>query len=274
MIEVKNLWYIYQPMGTVALRDINLRIEDGEFVAIIGQNGSGKSTLVKHFNGLLKPTKGVVLVDGVDTRKCRVSDLARKVGYVFQNPDHQIFAETVREEMEFGPRNLGFPEDEIKKEVERISKKVGLYEYLDEPPMSLSRGQRQVLAVASILTMRPSTVIVDEPTTGLDWKGSIEIMELLKDLNEEGKTIIMITHNMRIVSLYAKRTIVMFKGEIMLDGPTEEVFSKPDELKRAFICPPSNYLIARELSKYINFKSLTIEGISSEIIKKLRGEAT
>lgn len=270
MIEVKNLWYIYQPMGVVALRDINLEIKDGEFVAIIGQNGSGKSTLVKHFNGLLKPTKGMVLIDGIDTRKCKTSELARKVGYVFQNPDHQIFAETVREEMEFGPKNLGFPEERIKRNVEEVAKRTGLYEYLDESPVSLSRGQRQVLAVASVLTMEPTILIVDEPTTGLDWRGSIAIMELIKKLNQEGKTIIIITHNMRIVSLYAKRTIVMCRGEILLDGPTDEVFLRTEELEKAFIRPPTNYLLALELSKYVKFKGFSVEDVLSGLVEHLK----
>lgn len=271
MIEVKNLWYVYQPMGVVALRDINLTIKDGEFVAIIGQNGSGKTTLVKHFNGLLKPTKGQVLIDGIDTKNERVSELSKKVGYVFQNPDHQIFAETVREEIEFGPKNLGFPKEEIQKIVEEVSKRVGLYEYLDDSPMSLGKGQRQRLAVISILAMRPSILVVDEPTTGQDWKECIGIMNLLKELNKEGKTIIVVTHNMKLVSLYAKRTIVMAGGQITLDGQTDEVFTHIEDLERAFIRPPPNYLLGIHLSKLLGLKELKIdiEGISS-IIKELK----
>lgn len=273
MIEVKNLWHIYQPMGVIALQDINLTIKDGEFVAIIGQNGSGKTTLVKHFNGLLKPTKGQVLVDGIDTKNEKISTLAKKVGYVFQNPDHQIFAETVREEIEFGPKNLGLPNEEIKKIVEEVSKKVGLYEYLNEPPISLGKGQRQRLAVASILAMRPSILVVDEPTTGQDWKECLAIMDLLKELNNEGKTIIIVTHNMRLVSLYAKRTIVMLRGKIILDGPTEEVFTNVEELEKAFIRPPPNYLFGIYISKHLGLKELRtdIKDISSAIIEKLKG---
>ncbi|MEM3061519.1 MAG: ATP-binding cassette domain-containing protein [Candidatus Bathyarchaeia archaeon] len=273
MIEVKGLSYVYQPMGVVALQDIDLTIKDCEFVAIIGQNGSGKTTLVKHFNGLLKPTKGQVLIDGVDTKNESISRLSRKVGYVFQNPDHQIFAESVREEIEFGPKNLGFSKEELQKIVEEVSKRVGLYEYLNDPPISLGKGQRQRLAVASILAMQPSILVIDEPTTGQDWKECIAIMDLLDELNKKGKTIIVVTHNMKLVSLYAKRTVVMLGGRILLDGPTDEVFTRIEDLEKAFIRPPSSYLLGMHFSKLLGLKELRmdVEGVSSAIIKRIKG---
>ncbi len=272
MIEVKNLWYVYQPSGVVALRDVNLKIRDGEFLAIVGHNGSGKTTLVKHFVGLLKPTKGQVLIDGRDIREYKISQLAGRIGYVFQNPDHQIFAESVREEMSFGPRNLGFSEKRIKEVVEEVAKTLGLYEFLDEAPYNLSRGQRQKVAVASILTMQPSVLIVDEPTTGLDWRESIQMMELLKKLQKEGKTVIVITHNMKVVAQFVERVVVMARGQILIDGQTREAFLKFETLKNAHIIPPTSYLLQPYLSKFINVDDFTIEKISAELIKKLRRE--
>lgn len=272
MIETKNLWYVYQPSGVVALRDVNLTIRDGEFLAIVGHNGSGKTTLVKHFVGLLKPTKGQVLIDGRDVREYKVSQLAGRIGYVFQNPDHQIFAESVREELSFGPRNLGFSEKRIKEVVEEVAKTLGLYEFLDEAPYNLSRGQRQKVAVASILTMQPSVLIVDEPTTGLDWRESIQMMDLLKRLQKEGKTVIVITHNMKVVAQFVERVVVMAGGQILIDGPTREAFLKFEVLEKAHIIPPTSYLLQPYLSKFINIDDFTIEKISAELIKKLRGK--
>lgn len=238
VIEVQGLWHIYQPMGEVALKNIDLEIRKGEFIALIGQNGSGKTTLIKHFNGLLKPTRGRVLVNGKDTSRQKVSDLAKSVGYVFQNPDHQIFAETVEEEVSFGPRNLGFPEDKIKAIVQEVLAEVGLLHRLKEMPFMLGRGERQRLAVASVLAMEPQILIIDEPTTGLDWRESVKLMELVRRLNEKGHTIIMTTHNMSLVALYAKRVVVLRLGEKILDGPTHQVFQEIELLKTAFIKPP------------------------------------
>lgn len=194
IIETKGLWHIYG-QGTeremVALKDININIYQGEFIAFIGQNGSGKTTLAKHFIGLLKPTRGYVIVNGKDTRKCRVSELAAMVGYCFQNPDHQIFNRTVYDEVAYGPKNLNISNEEIQERVAEAVKAVGLEGYEKLNPFFLGKGERQKVAVASVLAMRPKVLIVDEPTTGMDWKTSITMMNLIKELNQKGMTVIL-----------------------------------------------------------------------------------
>lgn len=238
-VAVENLTYQY-PDGTIALRNVNLTIYHGEFIALIGQNGSGKTTLSKCLNGLFKPTEGRVIVDGLDTRHSSITSLATKVGYVFQNPDHQIFNNSVWKEIAYGPRNIQLPEEEVRIRVEESARVVGLDPSLFEiHPFFLPKGMRQRVAIASILALRPQMIIVDEPTTGQDVKQSLEIMDFLKRLHEEhGHIIVIITHDMTIVGLYAKRTIVMAQGEIIADGATREVFSHPEILERAFVEPP------------------------------------
>jgi len=245
VLRVEDLYFRYPTRQEYALRGVNVEIFEGEFVALIGQNGCGKTTLLKHFNGLLRPTQGKVYVRGRDTEGVPTSELAREVGYVFQNPDHQTFADTVREEIAFGPKNLGFDEECIRQITEKVLKDVGLEEYIDEMPFMLGKGQRQRLAVAAVLAMEPSVLIIDEPTTGQDWRESIRLMELVKKLNAQGHTILMTTHNMNLVSLYARRVIVMWMGEIWMDGTVQEVFSDPEQLRVAYIKPPMLYQLAR-----------------------------
>ncbi|MEW6244105.1 MAG: ATP-binding cassette domain-containing protein [Bacillota bacterium] len=271
IIRVQGLWHVYMPMEQLALKDVNLEIYPGEFIALVGQNGSGKTTLVKHFNGLLKPTRGAVIVNGKDTRNASVSELASTVGYVFQNPDHQIFAETVREEVSFGPKNLGFDSNRIKETTERVLAQVGLSEYIDEMPFTLGRGQRQRLAVASVLSMEPSVLIIDEPTTGLDWGESVRMMELVRTLNEKGHTIIMTTHNMAIVALYAKRVCVLRLGEKILDGPTSCVFKEVEKLKTAFVSPPQLFRLS-DLMQAHEFDDCTVDGVTRYFLRLLKGE--
>lgn len=247
VLKTEELYYRYPTRNDYALVDVNISIRQGEFVAIIGQNGSGKTTLIKHFNGLLKPTKGRVIVDGKDTRGLPTSELARSVGYVFQNPDHQIFAETVRDEIDFGPKNLGFPAERIEQVRQRVLAEMGLQGLEEEMPFQLSRGQRQRLAVASVLAMEPVILIVDEPTTGQDWRESISLMELIYQLNRKGHTCVVTTHNMNLVSLFARRVIVMWKSEVYMDGTTQEVFARVDQILKAGIKPPEVYELARRL---------------------------
>lgn len=262
-ICVEKLSFQYPGRTTQALIDVNLSIAEGEFVALIGQNGSGKTTLIKHFNGLLKPTSGRVLVRGQETTNLRTAELAKSIGYVFQNPDHQIFAETVRDEIAFGPKNLGFTEERINGEIERVLSEMDLDIPLDEMPFQLSRGQRQRLAVASVLAMEPSILIIDEPTTGQDWKESMLLMKLVQNLNEKGHTCIVTTHNMNLVSLFARRVIVMKLGNVFMDGPTQEVFRREEELLTAGIKAPDVYLLARTLIPQIQLdKPLTPDGLA------------
>lgn len=240
LITVKDLDFVY-PDGTPALFDINLEIWDNEFIALIGQNGSGKTTFSKCLNGLFKPTKGSVVVDDLDTRqKGIIKQLVTKVGYVFQNPDHQLFNRSVWAEIAYGPNNIGLSQDEIKERVIEAARVAGVHEDVFEThPYFLDKGLRQRVAIASILALRPKTIIVDEPTTGQDVRQSIEVMNFLQRLREEeGHTIIIITHEMRIVADYAERTIVLGQGRKLLDGPTREIFAQPDILKKTFVEPP------------------------------------
>jgi energy-coupling factor transport system ATP-binding protein len=238
-IQVKNLSYRY-PDGTQALTEINLEIAKGEFIALIGQNGSGKTTFSKCLNGLFKPSLGDVLVEGLNSRNSSIVQMVRRVGYVFQNPDHQLFNSNCWDEIAYGPRNILLPEAEVKERVEEAASVVGLSEmYFTEHPFFLTKGQRQRVAIASILALRPQVIIVDEPTTGQDAQQSYEIMDFLKNLNEQhGHTVIIITHDMPIVAQYARRVIVMGKGKLMADGPTAEVFKQAQVLAQTFLEPP------------------------------------
>ena len=237
VIRIENLYYTY-PNGVEALKGINLTIREGEFLAIIGKNGSGKSTLSQILVGLLKPTRGKVYVYDLDVSKSSINQLIRYVGYVFQNPDHQLFTNTVESELEFGPRNLGLSQEEIKKRVDEAIKILGLEEFRGRHPQSLSRGQRRRLAVASVLTMAPKILILDEPTTGQDWGHSVKLMNIAKRLNEEmGVTVIFITHDMRIVAEYAKRVVLMHDGKIIYDGDPGRLFTS-DWLHKYNILPP------------------------------------
>ncbi len=270
-VDVRDLTFIY-PDGTLALKGINLTIDDGEFIAFIGQNGSGKTTLSKNIAGLLKPTEGEVLLFGRSTKEMKIRELATSVGYVFQNPDHQIFNMSVYDEIAFGPRNLLLSEDEVRERVEEAARIVGLKEeYMDKSPFFLPKGLRQRVAIASILALRPKVIIVDEPTTGQDWKQSIEIMDFLKYLNGLGHTIIIVTHEMEIVARYAQRTVVMAAGQKLLDGPTNEVFAQADVLRKAFVKPPQPTRAAHALSHYgVRADVLSVDELVAEVLR-LRG---
>ncbi len=246
-IHIRNLWYRYDG-ETDALCGVNLDIEDGDFVAIIGQNGSGKTTLVKHINGLLKPTRGRVRVYGQNTADLSVGQLARQVGYVFQNPDHQIFSPTVREEIAFGPKNLGLAQDEVDRRVIEALACFHLAAHADAPPALLGYGLRRKVGVAAVYAMRPSVFILDEPTAGLDWQGIQELMALLKAMHAQGHTIVLVTHDMRIVAEHARRTVIMHQGHVLADGDTRTVFERDDLLARACIEPPQIAQLARRLA--------------------------
>ena len=236
-VQVNDLIYQYSP-GQSALRGINMTIEVGQFVAFIGQNGAGKTTLAKHFNGLLKPTCGEVIVEGMNTLQYDTSYLSKTIGYVFQNPDHQIFSTTVEKELEFGLKNAGFKGKEIKERVDQVLNYTGLERYRSVHPFSLGKGERQMIAVASILVLKPKLLIIDEPTTGSDWTGVQTMMGLIRKLHAAGTTIIMISHDMDLVAQYAKRVIVLKDGEILLDGAPQDVFTNEQILLDAAILPP------------------------------------
>lgn len=260
-INVKQLVYHY-PDGTPALNGINLEIQDGEFMAFIGQNGSGKTTLSKCLNGLFKPTEGDVFVDGLNSKKTSIVQMVKRVGYVFQNPDHQLFNNNCWDEIAYGPRNIELDEEEVKIRVDEAAKVVDLHkDFFAEHPFFLSKGMRQRVAIASILALRPKVIIVDEPTTGQDFKQSIEIMNFLTKLNKEnGHTIIIITHDMPIVAKYADRVVVLGLGKIIADGTPQEVFSQPEVLAETYIEPPQITQLAQKVSNFGFLKStLTVQ---------------
>ncbi|MEW9082193.1 ABC transporter ATP-binding protein [Caldanaerobacter subterraneus] len=248
IIQAKDVEYVYSN-GTKALDGINLEIREGEFIALLGHNGSGKTTLAKHFNCLLKPTRGSVIVYGKDTKNSNVYEIGNYVGYAFQNPDHQIFADTVYDEIAFGPRMRGCTEEEVKERVAEALKAVDMEGFEKEDPFALSKGERQRIAVASILAARPKVIILDEPTTGLDYKEQKRMMELVKRLNESGHTIIMITHTMWIVAEYAHKVAVMRDGKIEMYGKVRDVFKEEERLLELSLKPPSIVSLSNRLGK-------------------------
>lgn len=221
---------------TPVVRDACFTIDDGEFVAFVGTNGAGKSTTMRLCNGLLKPTAGQVLVDGVPTTELRTSELARRVGFLFQNPDRQICCKTVREELEFGFRAQDALTDEARARVDATIERFGFD--ANAEPYLLNRGTRQLLALASIIVMEPDTIILDEPTTGLDFRECEKVMGVIADLHARGKTIVMVCHDMEVVADYAERVIVMTAGEVVASGPTFEVLRQRAVLERAGLIAP------------------------------------
>ncbi len=239
VVEVQALVHVY-PGGTRALDGVGLVVPAGQRLAIVGQNGSGKSTLVKHFDGLLRPTEGRVLLDGRDIAGDRVAALAARVGLVFQNPDHQIFAARVRSEVAFGPRNLGVRGAELERAVAEALEAVGLEPHADDNPYDLGFSRRKLLALASILAMRTPIVVLDEPTTGQDARGVARIQAIVRDLAAAGRTVVAISHDMRFVAESFERLVVMRAGRTIADGTPVEVFAQSqwDALASTYLEPP------------------------------------
>ena len=235
MIEFKNVSASYD--GELAvLRDVSFTVNDGDFVAFVGTNGAGKSTTMRLANGLLKPTSGEVLVDGVPTTALKTSELARKIGFLFQNPDRQICCNTVREELLFGFKAQGEEGPEAEARVEATIERFGFDG--DAEPYLLNRGTRQLLALASIIVLAPPTIILDEPTTGLDFRECVKVMDIVRELNESGTTVIMVCHDMEVVGDFAHRVIAMTAGQVVADGATFDVLRDGEVLKAAHILPP------------------------------------
>lgn len=243
MIEVRNLWHVYEGKKE-ALRGVSLTFGN-EIIALVGPNGSGKTTLAKHLNGLLKPTKGEVIVDGMDTRKHSVAELAKVVGYVFQNPEHMFFEENVFKEVAFGPKNLGFSEEEIEERVKWALREVNLEGYEDRSPYSLSGGEKQRLAIACILAMKPKYIILDEPTTGLDEKNAESVKRVIKRLYREGHGILLITHEMDLVLELAERVVLLYQGKKVFDGDVRKFFEI--DLRKYDLDRPRLLTISKEI---------------------------
>lgn len=249
MIECDSVRFGYgKTKDAELIHGISLSIEDGEFVALTGENGAGKSTFSKLLAGILKPSDGKISVNGIDTKKAKNSVLAKTTGFLFQNPDRQLCTYTVRDEIAFGQKALKTgTEEEISKRTEKIIERFGFNP--DEAPFSLSRGQRQRLALASIIAVEPKVMILDEPTTGLDYKECMEIMSAVKELNKNGTTVIMVCHDMELVLDFAWRMIVLADGKIEADGKTLEIMRRKEILQKTCLLPPQIIQIALELEE-------------------------
>jgi energy-coupling factor transport system ATP-binding protein len=237
MITVDNVSFHYQA-GPQVLRNVSLKIQDGEFVAIMGENGAGKTTLVKMFNGLLKPTEGKVLVDGVETRAKSVAELSRDVGLIFQNPDHQLFAETVAEELSFSLRNFGFSEEVIERRVTSLLATLDLEQYRKSSPFVLSGGERKRVALAAILVWDPKHVIMDEPTIGQDYMQKDRLRQLITQLVSQGKTVIIVTHDVEFVAECKPRVLLLSHGKTIGDGPAAEILTDTSLVEKASLVLP------------------------------------
>jgi energy-coupling factor transporter ATP-binding protein EcfA2 len=246
-ISIRDLKFSYEG-GVRALTGVSLDIRRGEYVAIVGGNGSGKTTLAKNIIGLLKPSSGTVHVLGALASDQKIAALARVVGYAFQNPDHQLFCSSVSDEIRFGPRNLGCPEQELEERLKHALEAMDLMDLKDKPPLSLTLSARRRVSIASVIAMDPQVLIFDEPTTGLDMRESEDLMASIGKLNAEGRTIILITHDMKLVAKYARRVVVMTEGKVVLDSDPAGVFSDLDVLLRSKLVPPPVTRLAYRLS--------------------------
>jgi len=249
MIKTVDVHFTY-PSGVKALQGISIEIMDGEFVAIMGENGAGKTTLVKHFNGLLKPTKGDVFVDGRNTKELSVAELSRKVGLVFQNPDHQLFCESVENEVAFGMRNFGLDETTISKRVEWALNFLGLARYRKASPFMLSGGERKRVVLSSVLAWDPKIVILDEPTIGQDFRQKEKLLHFIRQLNAQGKTVIIVTHDVEFVVDCNPRVVLMSHGRVVKDGAARDVLTDEMAVKRASLILPQITKLFRELKEF------------------------
>lgn len=237
MIDVRDVHFTY-PSGTQALKGVNLKIEDGEFVAIMGENGAGKTTLIKQLNGIFKPSNGQVSIDGVDTRDSTIAEISKKVGLVFQNPDHQLFSETVEEEVAFALINFDYNKEVIDKRVTWALNLLNLENHRNESPFILSGGERKRVALAAILAWNPKVIVLDEPTIGQDYEQKERLRQLIIQLNSQGRTVIMVTHDVEFVADCEPRVILMSKGKVIADGPALEILTDVNITNRASVLVP------------------------------------
>lgn len=280
-IVIESLTHVYQPgspFETVALKDVSTVIEKGEFIGLIGHTGSGKSTLIQHLNGLLKPTSGKIVVNGLDITKkdVKLSEIRKKVGLVFQYPEYQLFEETVYKDVAFGPLNLGLTEVEIDKRVREAIELVGLSfnEIKDRSPFELSGGQKRRIAIAGVLAMEPEVLILDEPTAGLDPRGRDEILSQVKRMHEKYKmTIILVSHSMEDIAKLVNRVIVMHKGAVAATGTPRDIFSKSEMLEEVGLGVPQVTALMKKLKSLgnpVRDDVLTIKEAQEEILKWMR----
>ncbi len=273
MIEARDVHFSY-PNRVEALKGVSITIKDGEFVAIMGQNGAGKSTLVKHFNGLLKPKMGTVRVDGVETTKTSVAALSRNVGFVFQNPDHQLFSETVEDEIAFALKNFGFEPKVIEDRVTWALNLLSLTQYRKTSPFLLSGGERKRVALASVLAWDPKTLILDEPTIGQDHEQKEILCQFILQMQTQGKTVVIVTHDVEFVAESNPRVVLMKEGKIVADGVGKDILTDPALLELASIVLPQIAQIFTKLS-HLGFPKNIIDIYEAkEIILKARESKT
>ena len=275
IIKTENLTYSYTAaegeMPVRVLNGIDVEIESGTFVAVLGHNGSGKSTFAKHLNGILLPEGGSVYVEGIDTKdENLIIEIRRRIGMVFQNPDNQIVSNIVEEDVAFAPENLGYPSEDIRIRVDEALKVVGMYEYREHAPHLLSGGQKQRIAIAGVLAMAPACVVFDEPTAMLDPKGRADVINIIHKMREMGTTVILITHHMD-ETIEADRLIVMASGKIIMDGTPREIFCRVDELRETGLDVPETVDIIYELNKEgfnLDLKALSVEECAQELFRE------
>ena len=270
-LSTKNLSYTY-PDGTHALKNINMEIYKGQKVAIMGPNGAGKSTLFSHFNGLTEPTSGHVEIDGKAIKYDRdtLLEVRQKVGIVFQDPNDQLFAPTVKEDVAFGPMNLGLDYEEVERRVDEALTMVGMEQYKDKTPHHLSGGQQKRVAIAGIIAMRPEIMILDEPTAGLDPEGVEKVLNILDNLNNEGMSIVISSHDIEMVNEFAEKIFVLNEGEILESGDKHEIFSNKELLKKAHLKAPITTEILYNLKERgynVDTTKISIDEVIEEIIK-------
>lgn len=265
MIDLKNVYFTYQKENT--LNDISFHIGKGEFVAVIGSNGAGKSTLSKLLNGLLKPASGTVTINGMDTKKTKSSTLARHIGFLFQNPDRQICKNTVRDEIRFGLEQVFKDKIQIQQRLDSIIERFGFDPSCN--PFQLSRGERQRLALASVIAAEPEIVVLDEPTTGLDYNECIHIMGIIQQLNNRGVTVVMVCHDMEVVLDFSRRILVLSDGRLIADGATREIFRQQEALRQASILPPQIARLALRLGKGFE-EAFTVEEMAQSLVARTK----
>ena len=274
IIQTENLSFRYDEEGALALNGVEIAIEEGSFTAILGHNGSGKSTLAKHMNAILLPSSGAVYVDGMDTKnEDRLFDIRKTAGMVFQNPDNQIVATVVEEDVAFACENMGMPSSEIRKRVDESLAAVGMSEFARHAPHLLSGGQKQRVAIAGVLAMRPRCIVMDEPTAMLDPSGREEVMTAVRRLNREtGMTVVLITHHMDEAA-QADRVIVMQGGKVALDGTPKQVFSQVERMEELSLTAPQTVLLLRELDPSLDLQALSVEECADQILNYLEHQA-
>lgn len=268
VLKIENLSYTY-PGGSSALENINIEIRENEFVAIIGQNGAGKSTLLKNITGLLKPTEGDIYINGKNTKELSVASISHEIGFVLQNPDRQLFADTVFDEIAFGLRNAKMPPDQIKQRVQETLESVDLADRALDYPPALSKGDRAKVIISSVIAMRTNIIILDEPTSGQDYMGCYQIMNIAKNLHAQGHTVIFVTHHMPLVTEFSERTIVMTRKQVMMDGPSKEVFSHAEQLETTNIRPPQITQFGKMLTQIIPLPEtvLSVRDLGDELMR-------